>query len=172
MCLIGYYLHILVGCILCLQGLDIWFRRRLGWGWSKIKKEERCLGWLIAALGICCRREKKLFQLFWPGITLHEWGYLNPFFTRNAVKKKLCFRTLAQKGGRGTGKITNFINNQFGILLDRGGVKNFPLLLYKIILYKTSWAKLSKALFKHNYIRMGSLQKNLACGICLILVHF
>ena len=35
--------------------------------------------------------------------------------------KKLCFGTLAHKGGRGTGKITIFINNQFGILLDRGG---------------------------------------------------
>ena len=121
MCLIGNYLHLLVGCILCLQGLDICFRRRLGWGWSKIKKkEERCLGWLIAALGICCRREKKLFQLFWPGITLHEWGYLNPFFTRNAVKKIMLW-DIGPKGGRGTGKITNFINNQFGILLDRGG---------------------------------------------------
>ena len=75
--------------------------------------------------------------------------------------KKLCFGTLAQKGGMGTGKITNFINNQFGILLDRGGGQRFMSL--SILFYFDGIPNVTLLLLSvHRYEEILSCAKTLS----------
>ena len=65
------------------------------------------------------------------------------------------------KGGRGTGKITIFINNQFGILLDRGGGQRFMSL--SILFYFDGIPNVTLLLLSvHRYEEILSCAKTLS----------